>query len=370
MHLRSVRIFGAALLTMIASSLPVAAGPAGTDGVVQIAPFAVPPSDLLSAEAKAAIIGHFQHPAYLPPPVPLETLTGPSPAIDKWRSDLAAYAKPAEERVAQLYPVTIEEQKIAGVPVEIMLPKQGVDPRNQERVLIELHGGGFLVGARMHLQGPPVAALGRIKVVSVDYRQFPEAKFPAASEDVAAVYRELLKSYRAENIGLFGCSAGGMLSAQAVAWFAAHDLPRPGAIGIFCAGAGAEQGDSPYVTAPLNGFPPPPPGAVSLRRTGYFAGTDARDPLAFPASSAAVLEKFPPTLVMTATRDQALSAAVDTHRRLLAAGVAAELRVWDGLGHGFYTTDPDLPESREAQRAIVDFFDRRLGGKPGRAAQR
>lgn len=366
----SIRFCGAALLMLAAPNLPANAEAVGADGIAQIAPFSVPVSDLVSPEARAAIIEHFRRPAYLPPPVPLDKLTGPSPAIDKWRSDLAAYAKPAEDRVAQLYPVTIEDQKIGGVPVEIMMPKAGLDPKNKDRVLIELHGGGFIVGARMHLQGPPVAALGRIKVVSVDYRQFPEAKFPAASEDVAAVYRELLNEYRPENIGLFGCSAGGMLSAQAVAWFATHDLPRPGAIGIFCAGATAEQGDSPYVTAPLNGFPAPPPGAVSLRRIGYFAGTDARDPLAFPASSPAMLAKFPPTLVMTATRDQALSAAVDTHRRLLAAGVPAELRVWDGLGHGFYTTDPGLPESKEAQRAIVDFFDRMLGGKPTRAAQR
>jgi acetyl esterase/lipase len=36
--------------------------------------------------------------------------------------------------------------------------------------------------------------VARIKVVSVDYRQAPEAKFPAASEDAVAVYRELLKT--------------------------------------------------------------------------------------------------------------------------------------------------------------------------------
>lgn len=47
----------------------------------------------------------------------------------------------------------------------------------------------------------------------------------------------MLKSYAAENIGIFGYSAGGVLTAQAVNWFQVHELPRPGAIGIFGAGA-------------------------------------------------------------------------------------------------------------------------------------
>ena len=82
----------------------------------------------------------------------------------------------------------------------------------------------------------PIAALGRIKVVSLDYRQGPEHRHPAASEDVAAAYRELLKTYRPENIGIYGCSAGGMLAGMSVAWFQRHGLPRPGAVGILCAG--------------------------------------------------------------------------------------------------------------------------------------
>jgi acetyl esterase/lipase len=77
--------------------------------------------------------------------------------------------------------------------------------------------------------------VGRIKVVAVDYRLGPENRFPAASEDVTNVYRELLKTYRPENIGIFGCSAGGMLSGQAIPWFLKEHLPLPGAIGVFCA---------------------------------------------------------------------------------------------------------------------------------------
>jgi hypothetical protein len=72
------------------------------------------------------------------------------------------------------------------------------------------------------LESVPIASVGRFKVITVDYRQAPEATFPVASEDVAAVYKDLLKTYKPENIGVYRCSAGGALTAQAGAWFVAY----------------------------------------------------------------------------------------------------------------------------------------------------
>jgi len=79
-----------------------------------------------------------------------------------------------------------------------------------------------------------------------------------------------------------------------------------------------------------------------------------------PAVSLATLAKFPPTLVITGTRDFAMSAAVYTATRLTDAGVDAELHVWEGLFHGFFY-NPDVPESRDCYRVIVGFFNRHLG---------
>jgi hypothetical protein len=39
----------------------------------------------------------------------------------------------------------------------------------------------------------------------------------------------------------------------------------------------------------------------------------------------------------------------------------SQLHVWDGLGHCFYL-DPDLPEAREIEKIIVDFFAQTLDG--------
>ena len=43
-----------------------------------------------------------------------------------------------------------------------------------------------------------------------------------------------------------------------------------------------------------------------------------------------------------------------------AAGVQADLHVWDGMWHAFFS-DPELPESQEAYAVTAAFFDRHLG---------
>lgn len=60
----------------------------------------------------------------------------------------------------------------------------------------------------------PIANLTQTKVVAVLYRVAPEHPFPAAMDDTVAVYKELLKTYEARNIGLHGTSAGAILTAE------------------------------------------------------------------------------------------------------------------------------------------------------------
>jgi epsilon-lactone hydrolase len=73
-----------------------------------------------------------------------------------------------------------------------------------------------------------------------------------------------------------------------------------------------------------------------------------------------VLQAFPPSLLITGTRDHAMSAVVYTHSRLSQLGVETELHVFEGLGHAFFY-DPALPESREVYSLVSKFFDAHLG---------
>jgi acetyl esterase/lipase len=329
------------------------------DGTVHMPAQVVPVSSYLSPEGKAYLAEHL---IQVQRPEMLVQENGVPPL-------LAGYLA----RQRELYPVNREDTQVGGVHAYVYTPKGGVAAANRDRVLIDLHGGGFREcwPGCAELESIPIASLGKIKVVSLDYRQGPKYRHPAASEDVAAAYRELLKTYRAENVGIYGCSAGGMLTAMSVAWFQRHDLPRPGAIGILCAGAAggggaAFGGDATFTTMPLGegrvvpAQAPggsPPGGSPPL---GYFAGTDPNDPLVAPASSPAVLAKFPPTLIVTGTRGFELSNAVYTHSLLVKYGVDADLHVWEGMFHGFFY-NPDVPESRDCFDVIVRFFATRLG---------
>jgi acetyl esterase/lipase/glyoxylase-like metal-dependent hydrolase (beta-lactamase superfamily II) len=276
------------------------------------------------------------------------------------------YGKFNDDRLArmrQLYAVTVQPEKIGGVRVDTVMPSKGVSAGNQSRVLLNLHGGAFMWGSGSGglVESVPIAATAGIKVISVDYRMAPEYQFPAASEDVATVYRELLKSYRPENIGIYGCSAGGILTAEAVAWFQTHDLPKPGAIATLCATGAELLGDSSYVAPLLTGAHSVGK-PVHLADAPYFKGVNPQDPLALPIASTAALAKFPPTLLIAGSRDFSVSSITTMHRKLEAVGVHSELYVFDGLWHAFFVY-PDLPESRETYAIIDRFFAANLGSQ-------
>jgi acetyl esterase/lipase len=322
------------------------------DGAVEVPAQTVPMSTYLSPEAKAYVTQHLKDMQ--------------NPEILKQDAGVPRFMKGYLARDYELFAVEKKDEKVGGVHVYVYKPKAGISAKNKTRVLINLHGGGFsgCWPGCAELESIPVSALGQIEVVSVDYREGPDFKFPAASEDVASVYQEILKTRKPQDIGIYGCSAGGIQTALSVAWFQKHGLPSPGAIGIFCGSAGGIfGGDASYTAVPIGearmpfpmnpGAPPP---------LGYFKGTDPNDPLVSPVKSPEVLAKFPPTLVITGTRGFELSSALYTHERLVKAGVETELHVWEGLFHGFFY-NADVPESKDALNVIIKFFDQHLGAR-------
>lgn len=327
-----------------------------TDGTVTSAgAISVPPSDLLSPEARSKLAARLGR-------RPSATLAD---GIDAVRRSTDEAAKATLDEWLRIHPAQVVSTTIDGVRTDVVTPTAGIDPRNRRRVLINAHMGGFMTGGRYGgaLEAVPLAGWGRIRVIAVDYRMSPEHVFPAASEDMATVYRHVLKTTKPESIGIYGCSAGGTLVAQSMAWFQVRKLPLPGAIGIFCSGAmptfwwGGDSGQlAPLLNAALPTGPARPPDAPR----SYFAGIDTNDPLVTPGLFPDVLAQFPPTLIVTGTRDVSMSNALVTHARMLQAGVDARLFVQEGLGHGHFFELPGTPESAAAWDVIWKFFDSRL----------
>jgi acetyl esterase/lipase len=324
------------------------------DGSVRVPSFELPPSPFLSPEALALL----RHRAAMP-----AEFGSMDPDAVRARARLAEMLAPQVARVLAAYPANVEESTIAGVPVRIVTPREGQADRR--RVLINLHGGAFQTcwEACSIIESAPVAALGKYRVVSVNYRMAPEARHPAGIEDAVTVYRDLLRSYPADRIGIFGCSAGGALTGQTVAWLAQNDLPQPGAIGIFGAGAVRfQRGDSAYVAGYIDGSFPPPrsEGEAEIDMTrGYFTGADLSDAIISPALHPEVIAQFPPTLLITGTRAMDMSPAIVTNSSLIRAGVRSTLIVGEGMGH-CYIYVPELPEARDAHAATVAFFREHL----------
>ena len=274
----------------------------------------------------------------------------------------SAFAGSKEEiDLSARYNVAMTPGIRGGVNTWEFMPGEGVTDKNKERVLINLHGMLFNVDSRMDaiLESIPIASVGKVKVISVDYRVAPEHFFPAASEDVAAVYRDLLKTYKPENIGLYGCTTPS-LAAQSIAWFIKEDLPVPGAIGMLGGGANRLDGDSMHIAEAISGenyfefFDKHLTGV-----DGYFKNTGMNNPLIWPLEFDDVASQFPPSLMISATRDPLLSSTVHAHQKLTKLGVSAELHVWDGVEMLFNQLSITV-ESREAHEVVVKFFDKYL----------
>jgi monoterpene epsilon-lactone hydrolase len=302
-------------------------------------------------------------------PVPPDLSSEAKKSLSRQVSD-AAHPQPLEERrhgtdtwqnhagnvSAQLYPVNRSESTIAGVPVRIVTPLAGMDP---DRVLLNIHGGGFNSDSGSWTESIPIANLTKIKVVSVLYRLAPEHPFPAGLDDIIAVYKDLLKTYKPAHIAIYGTSAGAILTGEVAVRLKQLGLPLPGALGVFSGmGDFTRDGDS-WAMYALNGLSghldPPQPGP---HNPDYVGTTDPRDPVLSPLF--ADLHNMPPTLFITSGRDILLSGTTILHRAFLRAGNDnAELVVFEGLPHAFWN-DPNLPESKEADGIMAHFFTTHL----------
>ena len=355
MRVSSITLALGCLLLATAASADGPARPVFTkDGVVEVPAYSLPPSPLSSPEAQAFMKLRAQH---------SEGARLIEPDAVKARAALAQQLQRQVDGILAAYPVKVEESDIAGVPVRIFTPASG--RFKTDRVLMNLHGGAFQTcwESCSQIESAPIAVTGGYRVVSVNYRMAPEAHHPAGVEDAVAVYAALLKQHDASRVGIFGCSAGGALTAQTASWLPAHGLPQAGAVGIFGAGGVRfNHGDSAYLSGHVSGiFPPPALDGSQIDMTrGYFEGADMRDATVSPALHPEVLRTFPPTLIITGTRAMDMSPAVFTNTELLKAGVDTTLVVGEGMDH-CYLYQNMLPEARDAYGIITRFFDRHLG---------
>src|SRR5271166_3577197 len=125
----------------------------------------------------------------------------------------------------KLYPVAEEDRKVGGVNATIYTP-EGIPEKNRNKIMMEFEVDSSAVA---------VANLAKIKVIALHYGLNPSTE---PHRELIAAYSELLKTYKPQNIGMFGISGGCSLLQTTLIWLPEQKLPFPGAVGLLsCAGA-------------------------------------------------------------------------------------------------------------------------------------
>jgi acetyl esterase/lipase len=298
---------------------------------------------------------------------PRFNLTPETIAEWKTRVEEAALTTMAElPKLRETLGVAVQPTTIAGVKAFIVTPRS-VPVGNRGRMLLHLHGGARVLhpGEAGTREAMLMAGFGGFKVISVDYRMPPDFPFPAALDDAFTVYREVLKTTNAENVGIFGASAGGSLTLTTLLRAKMEQLPMPGAIAPGTPTVDlTKTGDSLFTNAMVDNVIGTQDGFIRATALLYANGRDLKDPLLSPIYGD--VHGFPPTILASGTRDLYLSNTVRLHRKLRAAGVEAVLQVWEGQSHTQYMADVTAPETREYHDEVARFFDLHMGrqGKP------
>lgn len=282
---------------------------------------------------------------------PAQTIAEQRRASNAWQARAGAEA-------LKLYPAHLAKSVIAGVPVRIVTPLS-IPETKKDRVLVEIHGGGFEVDSGSLTETIPIANLTQTKVVAVLYRMAPEHPFPAAVDDVVAVYKALLKTHSPHNMAIYGTSAGAILTAEVAVKLRQLGLPLPAALGVFSGlGNFSVTGDSAtmYSFGGLSGYWTP----SFLRKLNahYVGKTNPRNPVLSPVF--ANVHGFPPTLFLSSTRDTLLSGTTTLQRHFYESGVTSPMVIFEGLPHAFWGNFK-LPESHEALEIQAKFFDKYVG---------
>lgn len=246
----------------------------------------------------------------------------------------------------------VEETDAEGTRVYVITPVG--HSHGTTRVLLHVHGGALLLGGGdlCALTSRAIAERARVRTWAVDYRMPPDHPYPAPLDDCLTVYRALLQNHRPQDVIVSGESAGGNLAAAMLLRARDEGLPLPAAAVLLSPEVDlTESGDSFACNLGLDNVLTEPLMPLNLL---YAGGHDLRHPYISPLFGD-FTKGFPPTLLVSGTRDLFLSNTVLLHRRLRAAGVRAELHVVEAAGHGRFFGQ--APEDSEIDTEISRFVD-------------
>lgn len=241
------------------------------------------------------------------------------------------------------------------LPVRIYTPKSGTGPFP---VVVYYHGGGWVIANKDVYDGGAraLSKLANAVVVSVDYRQGPEHKFPAAHDDAYATYEWTLRNATSINgdpkrVAVAGESAGGGLAVATAIMARDKKVQIPLAIVSVYPIAGTDTMTSSYVE---NAKAKPLSRAMmswffDMYLNGPQDRTDPRINLV-----AANLAGLPPTTIINAQIDPLRSDGEILAKKLGGAGVRVEQKTYPGVTHEFFGMGAAVDSAKAAEQMAAD----------------
>lgn len=252
--------------------------------------------------------------------------------------------------------VSYDEVDAGGIPALWVTAPDAAD----DRVVLYLHGGGYVLGSLISHQDlvARISKAAKSRVLYIDYRLAPEHPFPAAVEDATDAYRWLLSTgIDASRAVVAGDSAGGGLTVATMVSLRDAGDPLPAAAVCISPWVDLEGvGESMTTNAGVDPMVRQE-GLVDMAKS-YLAGADPRSPLAAPLY--ADLKGLPPTLIQVGSHETLLDDSTRLFERAKEAGVDVLLEKGEGLFHVWHAFAPMLPEGQQAIDRLGEYILERL----------
>ena len=224
-------------------------------------------------------------------------------------------------------------------------------------MIVYYHGGGFVIANKDVYDAAPRAIARQAKaiVLSIDYRQAPEHKFPAAHDDAFAAYQWALKNAQSlgadpNHIAVAGESAGGNLAINVSMRARDQGIKLPVHQLLVYPVAGTNMNTESYLQN-ANAKPLGKGGMAWFMKMYTNKPSDAQDTRLNVIE--ANLKGLPSTTIITAEIDPLRSEGKELASRLKAQGVNVSYRNFEGVTHEFFGMAPVIDEAKKAQDFAV-----------------
>ena len=272
----------------------------------------------------------------------------------------AMFSASAPHREAPPYTAPKGWQQDVDSLKSVRLEKYTSPHRKTAKVILQLHGGGYIQGNHNSHRDWAIAraeAMGSGEVYMLNYRFYPEAKYPAALEDAAAAYQKLLSSgIPAENIVVMGDSAGGNLALALALYLRDHRLAEPSSLVLYSPWGDAGQLPTREINQEKDlilGVRNPKMNAAVMENRYYFQDADLQSPYVSPVY--ADFTGLPPMLIIAGGSELFVDDCRLLEQRGREAGVTVETHFYPGMSHDWPMLFPELPESRDTYRVLTKF---------------